>query len=253
MAFRITYTKLLTLRCWHPDYLGSVAGQVPVADPGALSVAEQRDYLRYDLRPLLDLRPTEAGQATLDRYGLQWKRSTQGGWLLAQDSFSTTDPSVRLQLGVFLLDPGFAKKTNFGVATLERKLFYVTNANQPPVSGYVLTGGNLPYLDSSPAVVRLAQTTPGTDSTVDLRDPFLFNNPILETFAVSGGEATTPEYQLDLRDRPAGRYRFTGANITNQNLAVGFGSIPDLLGVIELQLAGWAGFALDFHFTSSNP
>lgn len=253
MAFRIAYTKLLTLRCWHPDYLGSLAGQVPVADPASLSDPEQREYLRYDVRSLLDLRPTSGGQATLERYGLQWKRSTQGGWLLAKDSLAITDPTVRLQLGVFLLDPGFARTTDFGVVTQERKLFYVTNVGQTPVPEYELTDGNLPYVDSSPAVVRLAQFSAGTDSTVDLRDPLQFNNPILESIAVSGGQATTTEYQLDLRDRPAGLYRFTGTNITNQTMAVGFGDMPDLLGVIELQLADWAGSAFDFHFNSSNP
>ncbi len=256
MGFRIGYLKLLTLRCWHPDYLGSAAPLVPVAPGDSLTVAENNDYLAYDLRQLLELKPTERGAATLKRYGLIWTPSTQGGWLLAKDTFSTTDPTLRLQLGVFLRDPGFAAATDFGVGTQEKSLFYLTNANETSAPEHDLTNGNLRsihYVESSPAIVRLSQNAPGTDSQVELRDPLLFNNPILETLTVSGGEPTTDHYQIDLRSRPAGLYRFTGLNVSNQNLAVGFTSTPGLLGVIELQLADWAGSTFDLHFQSSNP
>ena len=256
MGFRIGYTKLLTLRCWHPDFLGSMASQVPVAPSATLTVAEKNDYLSYDLRNLLELRPTVDGRATLDRYGLIWMPSTLGGWLLARDTFSTTDPRLRLQLGVFLRDPGFARATNFGVGTQENRIFYLTNANASPGPTLDLAGGNLRlehFRDSSSFTVRLAQTNPGTDSQVEIRDPLLFNNPVLETVAVAGGDPITDSYQLDLRGRRAGLYRFTGANITNRNIAVGFTAEPDLLGVIELRLADWAGSAFDLHFQSSNP
>ena len=256
MGFRIGYTKLLTLRCWHPDYLGSVAAQVPIAPATPLSVTERNDYLAYDLRPLLELRPTAPGEATLARYGLIWTPSTQGGWLLARDTFSTTDPTVRLQLGVYLRDPGFAGNTDFGIPSKEGRLFHLTNANAAAATEFDLTGGNLRsvhYYDSSPPVVRLDQLTPGTDGQVLLRDPLLSGNPVLETFAVSGGEPATANYQLDLRNRPPGLYRFTGTNISNQTLAVGYTSDPALLGLVELQLADWAGSSFDLHFQSSNP
>ena len=256
MGFRIGYTKLLTLRCWHPAYLGSMAGQVPVAPATTLTVAEKNDYLNYDFRNLLELRPTADGRATLDRYGLLWTLSTLGGWLLARDTFGTTDPGLRLQLGAYLRDPGFARATNFGAGAQEKKIFYLSNANETPEPEHDLTGGvlrDLHYRDSSPFTVRLAQTNPGTDSQIEIRDPLRFNNPVLETVAVSGGDPTTDAYQLDLRGRRAGLYRFTGANITNQTLAVGFTAEPDLLGVIELRVADWADAAFDLHFQSSNP
>lgn len=256
MGFRIGYLKLLTLRCWHPDYLGSVAAQVPIAPADPLTVAEKNDYLAYDLRPLLDLRPTEGGAATLARYGLIWTPSNQGGWLLAKDTFTTVDPTLRLQLGVYLRDPGFAAATDFGIASKENQLFHLSNANLASVPELDLAGGNLRsvhYFDSSSGVVQLTQTNPGTDGQVLLRDPLLPGNPVLETFEVAGGEPTTDTYRIDLRGRPSGLYRFTGTNITNQTVAVGFSSTPGLLGVVELQLADWAGSTFDLHFQSSNP
>ena len=255
MGFRIAYTKLLTLRCWHPNYLGSVASRVPVAPADTLSVAEKQDYLGYDVRRLLEIRPTPPGQAMLDRYGLLWVPTTLGGWLLGRDDFSSSDPTLSLQLGVFLQNPGFAAQTDFGDGAQVKRLFYLANANHPPAATHDLTAGNLRgihYVDSSAPVVRLPQLVPGTDSQVEVRDPLRFNNPVLETVPVAGGEPATDQYELDLRHRPAGLYRFTGANISNQNLAVGFNPFPDLIGVIELHLAAWSGSSFDLHFKSSN-
>ena len=109
MGFRIAYTKLFTLRAWHPDYLGTVSSAVPVPAGTTLTLQERQDYLGYDVRDYLDIRPLPGAPDVVDRYGLRWVRNTQGGWLLARDTFTITDPSVRLTLGVYLRDPAFAE------------------------------------------------------------------------------------------------------------------------------------------------
>ncbi len=256
MGFQIGYRKLLTLRCWHPTYLGRMAGKVP-HDGSALTVAERQDYLRYDLRNLLDIFPTAAGAATLQRFNLRWVPSTLGGWLLAKDTFTPVDSGLRLQLGVALRDPGFAAATDFGISSRQGKLFYLSNAGAAPAPQHDLTDGDLRAIhfeNSQARQVRLSQLAPGTDGQVQLRDPLLAGNPVLRTLPVGGGAATTDHYLLELSTVAAGLYRFTGTNINNQNLVVGMTDRPELLGVIDLQLAGWVAAACDLHFKpSSNP
>jgi hypothetical protein len=258
MGFQITYQKLLTLRCWHPDFLGSVADQVPIAPAAAptLTLTERGDYLAYDVRQLLDIRPTPAGHQLLSRTGLIWKASTFGGWLLAKDTYLEADPAVRLQLGIYLRDPQFAAATNFGVPSVAGRLFHLSNANAAVSNPHELTGGDLRavhYVDSRDFQLRLPQVTSATDSTVEVRDPLLTGNPILRTIAVVAAAPDPDRYTLDLSDLPAGLYRFTGSNVTNVNLLVGFTRDPGLLGVVDLRLADWSGAALDIHFQSSNP
>jgi len=256
VGFQIAYTKLLELRCWHPDFLGVVAGMVPIAPATALTITQRKDYLRYDVRDQLDIRPTERGTELLERLGLIWTQSTFGGWLLAKTAFAETDPAARLQLGVHLRNPAFAAATDFGLADRQGLLFHLTNATEAVAPELDLTNGDLRsihYATSQGAQVRLAQLVNGTDGEISLRDPLQAGNPIIRNYQVNGGEATTDHYLLDLSDVPAGRYRFTGTNITATNLLVGFARQPGLLGVIDLRLADWAGSAFDLHFKSSNP
>ena len=257
MGFRIGYTQLLTLRCWHPDFLGAVAGQVPVTPPAAgLTDQAREDYLAYDVRRLLDIRPTPVGRALLRRYGLRWVPSTQGGWLVVRDTFSVSDPAVRLQLGVYLRSPGFAAATNFGTGSLEGRRFHLTNATAAPATQLNLTTGNLRDVHFFPSrgwQVTLPQLTPGTDGQVLLRDPLLAGNPVLRTLDLAGGPAGTDTYSFPIDGLPAGFYRFTGTNIDNVNLLLGFTEDPALLGVISLRLADWNGAAYDLHFQSANP
>lgn len=256
MGFQIAYTKLQELRCWHPDFLGSVAGTVPIAPADTLTVVERQDYLSYDLREHLEIIPTEQGMAVLDRLGLRWANSTFGGWLLAEDAYVETDPAVRLQLGVYLRNPAFAAATDFGLTDQQGRLFHLSNANEAVSSELDLTNGDLRaihFVDSQGFQVRLPQQVNGTDSEISVRDPLLAGNPIVRTYQVVGGEPTTDHYLLELHDLPAGLYRFTGGNITATNLLVGFARRPALLGVIDLRLANWAGAAFDLHFQSSNP
>jgi hypothetical protein len=258
MGFRIGYTQLLTLRCWHPGFLGSVAGRVPVAPTDTLTVEELQDYLSYDLREWIAIEPTAAGRATLDRYGWRWASSTLGGWVLVPDTYQEPAPEVRVQLGVRLVDPRFAAATNFGPASLEGQLFHLTNANASPATDATLelTGGNLRPIHYQPSQgfrITLQQNTPATDGQVDLRDPLLSGNPIIRSYPVAGGEAGTTTYQIDLTGIPAGSYRFTGTNINPITLSVGHALQPDLLGTIDLRLAGWSGSAFDIRFAPSNP
>lgn len=259
MGFRIAYTKLLTLRCWHPDYLGSVAGIVPAAPvPTATDskLTEINDYLSYDVRELLNIRPTEAGQALLKHRGLIWTPSTFGGWLLARDTFLEADPAVRLQLGVYLRDPGFAANTDLGVSSVEGRRFHLSNANEAAAPVLELTGGDLRdvhYVDSRSHLLRLPQLTPDTAGQVLVRDPLLTGNPVLRTVEVVAADPDPHHYTLDLTGLPAGLYRFTGTNIDNTNVLVGFARDPALLGVIDLRLADWSGAAFDLRFQSSNP
>ncbi|THH39416.1 hypothetical protein [Neolewinella litorea] len=254
MGFRIGFTKWLTLRCWHPDYLRSMAGNVPVAPTDTLSTTQRNDYLRYDVRNLLDIRPTAHGAALLKRYSFIWTPSTLGGWLLARDTYDETDPGVRLQLGVYLRDPGFAAATDFGMSSVEGWLFHLTNATSAVTAEHELTGGNLRsvhYLPSRDFTLTLPQLTPNTDSQVQLRDPLLTGNPILETIAVKAAAPSADEYRVEIMGRPPGLYRFTGSNITNQNILLGFTGDPTLIGVIDLRLADWDGAAFDLHFKPS--
>lgn len=256
MGFQIAYTKLLELRCWHPDFLGSVASMVPIAPADALTVNERKDYLRYDLREHLEIIPTEGGKELLKRLGLIWTRSTFGGWLLAKEAYVETDPTIRLQLGVYLRNPAFAAATDFDLTDQQGRLFHLSNANEAVATELDLTGGDLRaihFVDSQGFQVRLPQLVNGTDSEISLRDPLLSGNPVIRTYQATGGESTTDHYLLELHDLPAGLYRFTGSNITATNLLVGFARRPALLGVIDLRLADWAGSAFDLHFQSSNP
>ena len=258
MGFQITYQKLLTLRCWHPDFLGSVADQVPIAPAAAptLTLAERGDYLAYDVRQLLDIRPTLAGKELLRRTGLVWTPSTFGGWLLSKDTYVEADPAVRLQLGIYLRDPSFAAATNFGVPSVAGRLFHLSNANDAVSATHELTGGDLRavhYVDSRDFQLSLPQVTSGEDSTVEVRDPLLTGNPVLRTIPVPAAAPDPHNYTLDLSDLPAGLYLFTGPNVTDATLLVGFTRDPALLGIIDLRLADWSGAALDIHFQSSNP
>ncbi len=253
MGFTITYQKLLTLRCWHPEFLRSVANLVPIAPATPLTLTERNDYLAYDVRRWLEIRPTEAGLAMLRRSGLIWTPSTLGGWLLANTTYVEADPSVRLQLGVYVRDPDFAAATNFGVSTVAGRLFHLTNANAGVVPEYDLTGGNLRdvhYAGSQNFSVTLPQLAPGTDSQVQVRDPLVSGNPVLRTVSVAGSAPDPAVYSVDLSGLPAGLYRFTGLHIDNINLLVGFTGDPALLGVIDLRLADWSGAACDLNFQS---
>ena len=101
--------------------------------------------------------------------------------------------------------------------------------------------------------MRLDQTVPGTATTIQVRDPLRFGNPVLRTLSLPATEPGVTTYDLDLQDFPAGVYRFTGGNVAPVTLAVGVARQPDLLGLISLQLADWIGAAFDLHFQSLNP
>ncbi len=112
MGFTIGYERLLTLNCWHPAYLGLAAGWPTLPARGPLTDAPvQNDLLAYDLRRYLLLEPTPGCARRLKRQGLQFRRSTTGGWLLGRDSYLVDATSPRLTLAVYPLPGDFISRT----------------------------------------------------------------------------------------------------------------------------------------------
>ena len=116
MGFQITYDALCTLRCWQPAFLGSTP-PVPLAAGNAdetmpfhlrfgLSPVQVRDYLSYDIRNYLDVRPTMAAAEMVQARGWRWLASTQGGSLVANRGTpdGTDYWSMRRYLNEFLSD-----------------------------------------------------------------------------------------------------------------------------------------------------
>ena len=132
MAFQIRYETVLTLRCWHPAYLGEAAGLVPVAGP--LTPRQEYDYLRYDLRPSLEIRPTTSGAAYLERRGLRWLPTTQGGFLVGPENFAEADGSQVLELGLFPTSGDFAARTDFGTNDINGRYFRLSNSGETPAA-----------------------------------------------------------------------------------------------------------------------
>lgn len=257
MGYRIRYTKILTLRAWHPAFLGAVAGQVPVPAGTNLSLQERQDYLGYDLRRYLDIRPLPGAPDVVLRYGLRWAPNTQGGWLLGPDTFTVTDPLVRLTLGVYLRDPDFAARTDFGTPSLSGRVFHLTNAKLPLAATVDLTNGtglqDSHFLPAGGYTVRFDQQPPGATATVQVRDPLGPGNPVRKTLSFPATNPPQTSYTLDLGDLPAAVYRFTSPQINSGNAVVGIRRAAPLLGIVTLQLADWIGSTFDIHFQPTNP
>lgn len=171
MGFTIKYATLLTLRCWYSPALAGVSSALPLdpLPPAATTPQrkEMRAYLRYDLRTVVQLRPTAEGQALLDRSGARWLATTQGGVVVAGDKFRAfTEP---LTIGCYLRDPAFfdlvgvyiqdkadALGANAGTGSaLKSKVFAYANT-----AGNPLEGGEVDGLQSAHFIDR----PPGTDT-----------------------------------------------------------------------------------------
>jgi hypothetical protein len=263
MGFQIIYDALCTLRCWQPAFLGTTPA-VPLAagNPDetlpfhirfGLSPVQVRDYLSYDIRDYLDIRPTAAGTKMVKAAGWRWLASTQGGSLVANNAITPT-AGARLQLGVYLRDPRFIDKTDFDgpdVGSEEDtrgKRFFLTNAT--------VTGGDFSFplanvgLDERRfvgvrhSVFSLSKTADGNE-TVTVRDP-LAGGQVVKVLDFTLTDPTLPTYPCDLSDLPPGLYQLEGNQINNETTLLGFAGEAGLIGVIELTVP--TATAVDLHF-----
>jgi len=263
MGFQIIYDALCTLRCWQPAFLGSTPA-VPLAagNPDEtvpfhirfnLNPVQVRDYLSYDIRNYLDIRPTAAGAELVKASGWQWLASTQGGSLVANNAIAPP-AGARLQLGVYLRDPRFIDNTDFDgpdAGTDEAtggKRFFVTNAT--------VTGGDFSFpaaatgLDErrfvgvQHSIFSLPKTADGSDP-VTVLDP-LNGGRVVKTLDFSATDPTLTTYPCDLSDLSAGLYQLEGNQIDNETTLIGFAGEAGLLGVVELTVP--TVNAVDLHF-----
>jgi len=263
MGFQITYDALCTLRCWQPAFLGSTP-PVPLAAGNAdermpfhlrfgLSPVQVRDYLSYDIRNYLDVRPTMATTEMVRARGWRWLASTQGGSLVANNTIAPP-AGARLQLGVYLRDPRFIDHTDFDgpdgddEADTRGKRFFVTNA--------AVTGADFSFPTAADglderrfvgirhSVFSLPKTPDGNDP-VTVRDP-LGDGRVVKTLDFSTTDPTLTTYPCDLSDLPPGLYQLEGNQIVNETTLIGFAGEAGLLGIVELDLH--IATAVDLHF-----
>jgi hypothetical protein len=278
MGFQIIYDALVTLRCWQPAFLGGVT-TVPlvIADANApetdfltrynLSPRQLNDYLSYDIRQFLDIRPTERGAAILQRYGWRWLPGTQGGSLVASTALPPPVGS-RLQLAVSIRDFRFREKTDFDgpdpnpapadpdqeTEQIRGLVFFLTD--QPVAGGgdYSIPAAGVGldetrFLPSYSRAFSLEKDSDGNEN-IELRDP-LQGDLLLKTLDFSQTEPDQPSYFLEFPELPAGLYRLSGARITDHYCLIGLAGTPGVLGIIELGVP--AAGPIDLHFKEKQP
>lgn len=272
MSFQIIYESILTLRCWQTAFLGEVpAVPLTVADASAaptafrqrfgLSPRQLSDYLNYDIRRYLNIRPTDRSLSALQQYGWRWLAGTQGGSLVASDAIAPPSGSS-LQLAVSVNDYRFRERTDFdgpdadpGAADPDQekeqirgKLFYVTDQTVTGADHYLPTAATgldeRWFLPSYGHVFTLEKNSDGNEA-IEIQNP-LRANLLVKTLDYSEADPTDPAYAIDLTSLPTGIYRISGARIDDQLALIGFAAVPGLLGIIEMGIPS-AG-PIDLHF-----
>lgn len=244
MAFQISYKTVFELSIWHHHFLDPLTGPVFTPPPVVGASPEQtRLLLDYDVRNFLKVQPTEASVEVIKQRGLIYKNTNRGCLLAAKDAYTETDSGVKVSLVMNVTNPSFFNYTDFDFSAIGNGIFYLTNFGLSlPAPRTLLSGtvGN-PYLRDldrrtwNPRIVRIAQTTPGTDTTVAVID--LNTNPEVQVLALMVESAPDqPEYELDCRSLREGAYRLESPNITNTEFFLGLENQGGILGVVEIFL-----------------
>lgn len=272
MSFQIIYQSILTLRCWQTAFLGEVPiVPLTVADATAaptafrqrfgLSPRQLSDYLNYDIRRYLDIRPTDRSLSVLKQYGWRWLAGTQGGSLVASDAITLPSGSS-LQLAVSINDYRFREQTDFDgpdvdpapadpdqeTEQIRGKLFYVTDQTVAGANhSFPSAATGLDerwFLPSYGHLFSLEKNSNGNE-VIEIQDP-LRANLLVKTLDYSEADPADPAYAIDLTSLPTGIYRISGTRIDDQLALIGFSTVPGLLGIIEMGIPS-AG-PIDLHF-----
>lgn len=255
MGFNITYKTIIEVNLWHHFWLDTASDNL-VLPPGGSSDEIIKRILDYDLGKLLFIHPTEESEEHIAIRGMIFKQTSTGCFLAGKNAYSEPEGGFRISLAVSLVDPSWLEYANIGVSGLNRRLFHLSNFGETSTTRFLLTeGGNDSlraehFVQRKGRVARLRQLNPGTGTTITVFDALSNSTtPVLNhTFPEIPDQE---EYELDCRSLPEGLYNFVSSNNNIDTAAdanpiyLGLENRPDVVGVIDLFIAGWEETVFD--------
>ncbi len=250
MGFDITYKTVAEVNVWHHFWLDTASDDLALPPGPATPAGVVRRILDYDLRELLSIAPTEASADLLAQRGLIFKQTTTGFFLASKDAYTEPEAAFHLSLAVRLVDPSWLDYADLGMSSLNRQIFHLTNFGEAPAARFLLTdGGNeslraTHFVQRKGRIVRLRQLAPGTATTIEVFDALSSAVTPVLTFTLPA-IPNQEEYELDCRSLSEGLYNFVSSNnnidttVDDNPIYLGLENHPDLVGVIDLFIAGW--------------
>lgn len=238
MGFIIAYKTILEVAVWHHFYVDPKGGTFTLPpNPGTPEALDR--LFDYEVRRLLDIRPTQRSLEWIRRKGLIFKPTQTGCLLASRDGFTESDEMARLTLMVSIRDQQLLWHTNLGIGKSEGRIFYLTNFDRPPATRTLLTdaeSGQLEAMHFVPQrgrVFSLTQQTPGTATSVGIFEALsVATDPVLTVDFPAVSDQ--PDYEIDARALPEGLYRIESANTITTTFYLGMEKVPDILGLIDL-------------------
>jgi hypothetical protein len=249
MGFDITYKTVIEVNLWHHFFLDTAYDNL-VLPPGVSAEGVIQRVLAYDLRDMIFIYPTEESKERLDNRGLIVKQTSTGCFLASKNPYLEPEAGFRISLAVSMVNPTFLNNTNLGVISLNRQLFHLSNYGEAADTRLLLTyGGNESlraehFVQRKGRVVRLRQLTPGAATTIEVFDALSSADSPVLTFNLQA-IPNQEEYELDCQSLPEGLYSFTSSNnnidtnLDANPIYLGLENRPEILGVIDLFVAGW--------------
>lgn len=238
MGFALAYKTVLEVAVWHHFWVDPDGGTFTLPpNPGTPEALDR--LFDYDLRRLLDIRPTQRSLEWFRRKGLIFKPTQTGCLLASRDGYTESDDAARLTLVISIRDPQLLRHTDLGIAKFEGRIFHLTNFDRPPADRTLLTDNGSGQLEATHfvpqrgRVLRIGQQTPGTATTVGIFDALsAATDPVLTVILPAVPDQ--PEYEIDARALPEGLYRIESPNTVTTTLYLGIEDIPNAVGVIDL-------------------
>ncbi len=243
MAFQISYRTVLELSIWHHHFLDPVAGPIFTPPPTVVSPEQTRLLLEYDVRNFFKIQPTQESRETIKQLGLIYQNTNRGCLIAAKDSYTESDPGVKVSFVIAVTDSEFFNYTNFDFNEIGDQIFYLTNFGLPPPAPRTLltdAAGN-PHLRDihrnvwRPRILRMDQMIPGT-ANVDVFDLNTSLPDQVLALEIENALGQPPAYEIDCRSLREGFYRLESPNITNSEFFLGLENRGGILGVIEFYL-----------------